>query len=310
MGLPNQGNQLRGNFGQDIMLRAGIHVMPTTAQVFYVGPQQTNDKGDLRSRSFATIDQALNACIAGRGDIVYVRPGYTENIGATGWANCKSNVKIVGLGDAQNRPQLTWNVAGSTLTGLAANMTLENLVLNLCPAAGSVTVTLGIDVTAAGVTISNCFIKVADSAARLVTTGIRLSAGADDFAFIGNQVWGIIAGTPTDTFLVNAAVNRLVMLGCKFDVALSATTEGLVTFAAAALGTLISNCSFDQLLASSTVGIKGFAGIGGVFEFLSIGIQAASGAATSITTPGNVKMEQCFGATPGKAGILIGTPST
>lgn len=310
MGLPNQGNQARGSFGQDIMLRGGVHVMPTTAQVFYVGPQQTNDKGDLRSRSFATIDQALNACIAGRGDIIYVRPGYTENIGATGWANCKSNVKIVGLGDAQNRPQLTWNVAGSTLTGLAANMTLENLVLNLCPASGTVTVTLGIDVTAAGVTISNCFIKVAASATALAATGIRLSAGADDFAFIGCQVWGIIAGTPTDSFLVNAAVNRLVVIGCKFDVALSATTEGLITFAAAALGTLISYSSFDQLLANSTVALKGFAGVGGVVEYNSLGVQNATVGTTAINTPGNWKLVQNFAAVPGKSAILQGTLST
>lgn len=309
MGLPNQGNVARGNWGQDIVVRGGIRVIPSTAQVFYVGPIQNIDKGDLRSRSFATIDQALNACIANRGDVIFVRPNYTENIGTAGWVNCKAGVTIMGMGTGFTRPQLTWNVAGSTLTGLAAGMVLDNLILNLCPSAGSVTVTSGIAVAAQGVTISNCYIKVADSAARLVTTAITLSAGADDFNFIGNQVWGIIAGTPTDAFLVNAAVNRLVIQRCKFDVALSATTEGCVTFAAAALGVLISECSMDQLLASSTVAIKGFAGVGGVVEYNSLGIQNATGAATAITTPGNWKMIQNFATVPGKAGLIVGTVS-
>ena len=306
MGLQNQGNITRGNFGQDTVVRGGILVTPSTAQVFYVGPQQTNDKGDLRSRSFATVDQALNACIDDRGDIVRLRPGYTENISATGWVNGKRGVRIEGMGTGTLRPTLTWNVAGSTLTGLKANMTLDNLNLFLSPGAGTVTVTLGIDLAAAGIAITNCFIRMAFSATSLVATGIRWSAGADDSKFVGNEVWGIIAGTPTNPLLVNAAINRLIVANNKCDVAVSSTTVGVLSFAAAALGCYIVNNSFDQLLANSTVALNGFAGVGGVAAFNSLGIQAAAGGATALTVPGNLKLIENYGAVPGKNGLLAG----
>jgi hypothetical protein len=309
MGLPNNGNVSRQNWGHDLVTRGGIYVAPSTAQVFYVGPTQNNDKGDLRSRSYSTIDQALNACMHDRGDVIRVRPGYTENIGSAGWANLKRGVRIEGMSTGTLRPALTWNATASTLALSVANMTIDNMQLLLCPAAGSVTVTAGITITAAGVNLTNNYIKVADSAARLVTTAITVGTGADDCKIIGNEIWGVIAGTPTDCILVSAAVNRLVISNCKVDVALSATTEGLVTFTAAALGTLISYCSFDQLLASSTVALKGFAGVGGVVEFCSLGIQNATGAGTAINTPGNWKLVETYAAVPGKAGLIVGTVS-
>lgn len=309
MGLPNQGNILRGNFGQDLIVRGGINVMPTTAQVFYVGAQQTNDRGDLRSRSFATIDQALNACIDDRMDVIRLRPGYTENISATGWANGKRGVRIEGMGTGTLRATLTWNVAGSTLTGLKANMQLDNINLFLSPGAGSVSVTSAIAITVAGVIISNCFIRCSFSATSLATTCLTVGAGADDTKIIGCEIWGIIAGTPTNAILVSSAVNRLIISNCKMDVAISATTVGVISFTAAALGTLISYCSIDQLLASSTVAINGFAGVGGVVEFCSLGIQNATGAGTAIGVPGNWKMIETYATVPGKAGLVVGTVS-
>jgi len=309
MGLPLQGNVARGNFGQDLTVRGGIYIAPSTAETFYVGAQADGDKGDLRTRSFATIDQALNACRHDRGDVIRVRPNYTENISATGWANMKRGVRIEGMSLGTLRPTLTWNVAGSTLALATANMQLDNLNLFLCPAAGSVTVTAGITITAAGVFITNCYIKMADSAARLVTTGITVGTGADDCKIIGNEIWGVIAGTPTNCIVVTAAVNRLIIGNNKVDMALSATTMGLVSFTAAALGTLITNNTFDQLLASSTVALNGFAGVGGVVEYNSLGIQNATGAATAIGVPGNWKMIQNFATVPGKAGLIVGTVS-
>jgi hypothetical protein len=310
MGLPNQGNITRGNWGQDLVVRGGILVTPSTAQVFYVGPQQTNDKGDLRSRSFATVDQALNACIDDRGDVIRLRPGYTENIAAAGWVNGKRGVRIEGMGTGTLRPTLTWNAAGSSLTGLKANMQLDNLNLFLSPGAGSVSVATAIVINAAGVIISNCFIRCSFSATSLATTCITVGAGADDCKLIGNEIWGIIAGTPTNCIIVTAAVNRLVISNCKIDVATSAVAVGPIAFTAAALAVLISYCTIEHLLASSTAAITGFAGVGGVVELCGLGIQAASGANAAIVTPGNLKLVETYAATPGKQAIVVGTPST
>lgn len=309
MGLSTQGNVSRQNFGTDFVTRGGTYVAPSTGYVFYVGPAQDGDKGDLRSRLFPTIDAALNDCRHDRGDLVRVRPGYTETITSAGWVNLKRGARVEGMGTGTLRPTLTWATAGATLALSVANMQVDNMNLLLCPAAGSVTVTAGITITAAGVWLTNNYIKVADSAARLVTTAITVGAGADDCKIIGNEVWGIIAGTPTDCIAVTSAVNRLIVSDCKMDVALSATTEGVITFSAAALGVLINNCHIEQLLASSTVAIKGFAGCGGQINNCRLGIQNATGAATAITTTANFKLNETYAAVPGKAGLIVGTVS-
>jgi hypothetical protein len=82
-------------------------------------------------RPFATLQYAINACLANRGDIIMAKPGHAETVStATALAFNKAGVAIVGLGSGSLRPKLTLDTAATATIGLtAANMSLQNFVV-------------------------------------------------------------------------------------------------------------------------------------------------------------------------------------
>ncbi len=81
---------------------------------------------------YSTIDTAINACQADRGDIIYVAPNYTQTFtAAAGFALDVAGVSLIGLGIGNNRPVLTYastdNAATTTQSG--NNTRFENFVL-------------------------------------------------------------------------------------------------------------------------------------------------------------------------------------
>ena len=91
-----------------------------------VGGSDGND-GSYR-RPFSTVDYAIGKCTAGRGDIIFVMPGYTETISAAaGWACDVAGIAIVGLGSGTSKPTLTFSATGSDINISAANVTISNI---------------------------------------------------------------------------------------------------------------------------------------------------------------------------------------
>jgi hypothetical protein len=61
---------------------------------------------------FSTLAGALTACTAGRGDIIFVKPGHAETISSASILSLNvAGVAIVGLGSGSNRPTLTFTTA-------------------------------------------------------------------------------------------------------------------------------------------------------------------------------------------------------
>lgn len=294
-------------------------VLPPGGQVFYVRGNGTSitpfdrDPPGLQDRLIASVQKACSYCVANRGDTVVVLQGHTETIsGADGWSNMVAGTRVIGLGVGNNRPTITWSATASTMLLNDANCTLENLRLLLAPNAGSVTVTAAITASAAGVAIRRCYIEAGTTAARFTTTAITVASGADDFQFVSNECWGDVTATPTDFLLVNAAVKRSKIVGNNIQVATSATGHPPLVFAtAAAVDVFVANNYIAHKLASSTVGILGIASLSGVAFNNVLSIQAA-GAATGITTPGNLTMFGNLLAQPGKQAIAttVGGNST
>src|SRR5689334_5542058 len=90
---------------------APLVVSPSGGQVVFVGTSaqfaalgQTGEA--IASRSYTSVNAALNVCVTGRGDKIYLLPGYTESItAADAWSNlAATDVTICGLGDGTNRP--------------------------------------------------------------------------------------------------------------------------------------------------------------------------------------------------------------
>src|SRR5688572_16854085 len=105
----------------------------TGGAVYYVGTSSQiaglADVGQgIAGRSFTSVNAALGACVSGRGDVIYVLPGYTESIGAAdAWAGLTAtDVTVIGMGRGTNRPTFTWTVTASTVLFDVANFRLMN----------------------------------------------------------------------------------------------------------------------------------------------------------------------------------------
>jgi hypothetical protein len=130
-------------------------VSPFTGEVFYVAKSGINAHNWLRSRIpksnfFTTVQKAIDASVASRGDVIYVAPGHTETISAAGTITInKANISIIGLGNGNYRPVFTWSATASTIAISAANVLLKNIIT-----AASVDVVVSMfNITGAGVTL-------------------------------------------------------------------------------------------------------------------------------------------------------------
>jgi hypothetical protein len=80
-------------------------------------------------RPYATIDAAVGACTANKGDIIMVKAGHVETVtAAAGLALDVAGISIVGLGNKRNRPQVNFTTAVSaSMKVTAANIYVENI---------------------------------------------------------------------------------------------------------------------------------------------------------------------------------------
>ena len=108
------------------------------AKVFLVGDSDDTTSGvvDLAAefpvdndgvvRVYTTIQAAVNAASANRGDVVLVAPDYDHVIGRVDtWAT--AGVKVIGLGEGGDRPKLRYTTATDKIDVAANDVTIENL---------------------------------------------------------------------------------------------------------------------------------------------------------------------------------------
>jgi hypothetical protein len=279
--------------------------------VFYVGTtaqlsQYSDVAVGIASRTHSTINSALAACVSGRGDVIYLLPGYTESIGAAdAWSNlAATDVSIIGMGRGTNRPAITWTVAGSTMLMDVANFKIFNCQLFLAGphAAGTaVTVAAPITVSAAGCEISNCRIFWGFDADQIVTIGITTTAAADDFKFNRNYCFASTAAVPTTTFLRLTGTDFLEMVDTTIVGPGSTVAIGPVQqLTTAGLGSSIVNCRFSNTLASSTHSFTAIAGCTGQVHGCGFGVLAAG---NGLTTGSGLQVNDSWTAVAGAAGV-------
>ena len=126
-------------FTQGVTIRGVPINIAHPGQVFWVnnssvlspfggrGGSNGND-GSYRS-PFSTIDYAIGACTAGRGDIIMVMPGHAETLtAAAAIALDVDGVCIYGLGSGANRPTLTYTTANTaSLSWTADYCSIKNI---------------------------------------------------------------------------------------------------------------------------------------------------------------------------------------
>lgn len=199
-------------------------------QVFWVGNASTSIlSGHVGSSDgnagtftapFSTLDYAIGRCVAGRGDIIFIKPGHAESItSATTIALDVAGVAIVGLGKGSACPTFTFTTANTaTIPVSAADMAIINckFVGNFLGIASAITVG-----AAPNFTVQNC--DFSDTSAVLnflaaVTTTVTVNA--DNLALIGNHVLNIattnaiaafqVLGTMTGLYIVDNRVTNTI----------------------------------------------------------------------------------------------------
>lgn len=129
-------------------------------------------------KPFSTVAYAVTQCVAGRGDIVFVKPSHAETISAsTAWG--AAGVAIVGLGQGSNRPTFTFSATASQITIASKDMLLHNLLF-----ISSIDAVVAVmAVSAADVTLSD--IEYREDTQVQCTDCIVTTAGATRFKVAG-----------------------------------------------------------------------------------------------------------------------------
>lgn len=184
----------------------------TTGDIFFVHSGTGTDGagyGRNPDAPCATIDYAIGLCTASKYDRIYVMPGHAENVTAADGIDCDViGVSIIGIGEGDLIPTVSYTAAAGSITISVASVTLKN-------------------------------IKFVANFATGVTTGLTIEAGADGLTLDGLR----FADTTTDKeFLIHASiatgVDRLTVKNCRF-IGLAGTMSGSLVFAGTSLDTEI-----------------------------------------------------------------------
>lgn len=161
---------------------------------------------------FATITAALGACVANRGDVIYVLPGHTETV-TSAITVSKAGVSIIGLGNGNLRPQITGNGTIDVFDITGANVLIENIGF---PAPETDDQTSDINVAAAG-----CIIRgtshIGSQTAKNKTDIITVASGGDDLVIedveMYNTVVDCVSGISLEAAVARAKIRRNTIMG-------------------------------------------------------------------------------------------------
>ncbi len=309
----------------DIILNGGTHLNRSPlGRDFYVmtAAQQAKMTGDLKKRTFLTVNAAFNACEATRGDKIFVAEGYTEVIHiANQWSNVKAGVRVIGCGTGTSRPKFTWDATAATLLLTAANVTIENCQFELAgdPAASvALTTALGISITGVGCKLLGNHFQVGVDADQIITLGVLVNATKVEIGmntFIGATAAEI---TAAGTVLRLTAADQVSIHDNYFSAALATDTDGLIeTLTTASIDISVVNNYWYSNGSGSTCGMDFGQSLActGFIDWNQITVDADGTAQTvafTVSATNNLTLGQnnFFVSNNNERGLIIGTATT
>ncbi|MCK5603457.1 hypothetical protein KAR91_16350 [Candidatus Pacearchaeota archaeon] len=102
--------------GVDVL--GGSTLPSTTGEYFFVDSSTGTDgnSGKSSDEPKGTLDGAVNACRANKGDVIVVMPNHAETVSATSIALDVAGITIVCLGNSEAQAVFTYSAAASTIT--------------------------------------------------------------------------------------------------------------------------------------------------------------------------------------------------
>lgn len=129
-GITSYGVPIMGSTSPDV-LAGNVFFVGATAATKWIAGVDDPSYGSLE-KPFATIDYAIGKCTANQGDVIYVLPGHTETIAAAGGITCDvAGISIIGLGNGDLRPTITWSATASSWLVTAANVLIKNIITTI-----------------------------------------------------------------------------------------------------------------------------------------------------------------------------------
>ena len=259
-------------FANGLSVRGVPLLQMQPGQVFFCGnadvlnPQQKGASDGNRGTfldPFKTLNYAINtACLANRGDIVFVLPGPAETItDAATITLATAGVAVIGLGTGSLRPTITY--ATNTTANIpvtAANVTMQNFLLKSTVAScASAFTTTG---TALSPNFSLDNIEFKDTSASLnFLAGYTTNSTAtswDGFSMTNCGFWS--TGTGTRTAIVSTIGCDRLTVADNYGASLQTTVAMLMTTAATSnTGCVIARNRFEGAHTSTSLacGISG-----------------------------------------------------
>ncbi len=207
----------------------------------------------------STIEAAFAKTVTGRGDIIYVLPGHTQNIAtATQWSAIKSNTRVIGLGVGIERPIFTFSATGSQL---AIGATITSVMIRNCQfyAAGprgttALTVTAPFSFSGPGLQFLENEVQCGVDADQLATDCISLAATAKDCTFHSNYIWGGAGSVITTVLKTAGAVDRLKLINNTITAEVATAATGVLLDLSNAA--IVDNIITGNFLSNSTASAK------------------------------------------------------
>jgi len=107
--------------GGQLIVDRGFHA----GAVYFVDSNVDATNGRSPLTAVGTLDEAMALCTASNGDTVFVMPGHAETIDSV---TCDvADVTIIGLGQGDNRPTLTFDDTTDEINVTADNVTIRGL---------------------------------------------------------------------------------------------------------------------------------------------------------------------------------------
>lgn len=245
---------------------AALATMPfTTGRIFVVCNSSNANFNDIdtlfqpdwdgTARRYSTVDAAVSACVAGRGDIVLVAPGHSETVTSSSLTLDVAGVTVMCLGNGLSRATFTYSTAAATINVSAANCSFLNghHVANFADVAAAFTVGAAKDFRLEG----NTFVDTSSilNFLSVVVTG-AVNNDADGLSVVNNYFLGL-ATSPNAFVSVLANEKRVNISGNFCDMAATNDVGHFLTIAAKVLtGARIANNRLTVVGATTaTVGI-------------------------------------------------------
>lgn len=213
-------------------LFAVINDTQTTGNIWFVDSGSSNASdaagyGQNPDAPFATIDYAIGNCTASNGDWIMVMPGHAESISTEGQITADvAGIRIIGLGVGRTRPVLTWTAAAGAILVSAANVSIENMILDMSRSGGAHT---GVSITATDAKIKALEIIPSDDAGGKVGHAIYL-AGATRTWITDTDFLGSLAATSAVTGIVRVGPrdDDVKIENCQFRAYVASTSNGMI----------------------------------------------------------------------------------